>query len=80
MLDNENTKVLSWLRQVPASPQVVVSVNFTADAQTVNLATDGAGIRAERLKTLLKSPGTADPKTLSSITLAPFGVYIGQVQ
>jgi len=80
MLDNENTKVLSWLRQVPGSPQVVVSVNFTADAQTVNLATDGAGIRAERLKTLLKSPGTADPKTLSSITLAPFGVYIGQVQ
>jgi alpha-glucosidase len=79
MLDPENTKVLSWMRRVPGAPQVVVSVNFTAEPQTVNLATPGAGLRAEQLRTLLKSPGGVEPQSLSSITLAPFGVYIGEV-
>ena len=80
MLDTENTEVLSWMRQAPGTPQVVVSVNFTSEPQTVNLESASAGLRAQRLKTLLKSPGMADPKTLDSIPLAPFGVYIGEVQ
>ena len=80
MLDTENAKVLSWLRQAPGAPQVVVSVNFTAEPQTVNLENAGAGLRAKPIKTLLKSPGGADPKTLDRITLGPFGVYIGVVQ
>ncbi len=80
MLDTENTKVLSWMRRVPGAPQVIVSVNFTDDPQTVNLASTGAGLRAERLKTLLKSPGMTDPKSLDQIALAPFGVYIGEVR
>ncbi|MGA2561747.1 MAG: alpha-glucosidase, partial [Terracidiphilus sp.] len=37
MLDNTNTKVLSWMRQTTGAPGVVVSLNFTADPQTVNL-------------------------------------------
>jgi hypothetical protein len=32
------------------------------------------------LRTLLKSPGGADPVTLDHIELAPFGVYLGEVQ
>jgi len=36
MLDNTNTKVLSWMRQTTGAPGVVVSLNFTADPQTVN--------------------------------------------
>ena len=32
MLDTENNKVLSWMRQAHGAAQVVVSVNFTADA------------------------------------------------
>ena len=35
MLDTENTTVLSWMRQAPGAPQVIVSVNFTAEPQTV---------------------------------------------
>ncbi|MGD0858843.1 MAG: alpha-glucosidase [Terracidiphilus sp.] len=35
MLDTANAKVLSWLRQAPGAPAVVVSVNFTAEPQTV---------------------------------------------
>jgi alpha-glucosidase len=77
MLDASSSKVLSWLRQAPGAPTVVVSVNFTADPQTVSLSVPGASGKA---KTLLKSPGAADPVSLRAIKLGPFGVYIGQVE
>ena len=80
MLDAENHKVLSWARQAPGAAQVVVSVNFTAEPQTVDLAIGGAGIKPGRLKTLLKTPGGSDPVSLAAIELGPFGVYIGEVQ
>ncbi len=47
MLDTGNTKVLSWLRQAPGAPAVVVSVNFTADPQTVSLSVPGCGRQGE---------------------------------
>ncbi len=80
MLDADNPPVLSWLRQAPGARQAVVSVNFTAAPQTVNLASEGAGLKSGRLKTLLKSPGATEPRTLSQIQLEPFGVYIGEVE
>jgi alpha-glucosidase len=80
MLDAENTKVLSWIRQAPGMPQVVVSANFTAEPQIVNLESSGAGLSAGHLKTLLKSPGGADPTSLEQIELGPFGVYIGEIE
>jgi len=80
MLDPENTQVLSWLRQAPGIPSVVVSANFTAQPQTVNLVAAGSGLKAAQLKTLLKSPGGADPVSLDKIDLAPFGVYIGEIR
>jgi alpha-glucosidase len=80
MLDTSNTKVLSWLRQAPGAPEVVVTVNFTADQQTVNLATGGSGMKAARLHTLLKTPGGPEPISLDRIALGPYGVYIGEVR
>jgi alpha-glucosidase len=77
MLDTANTRVLSWMRQAPGAPAVVVSVNFTAEPQTVSLSVPGSGGKA---KTLLKTPGAADPESLDNFELGPFGVYIGQVQ
>jgi alpha-glucosidase len=77
MLDTENTKVLSWLRKTPGAPAVVVAANFTAEAQTVSLTVPEA---SGAVKTLLKSPGIADPVSLSHIELAPFGVFIGEVK
>jgi len=77
MLDTANTKVLSWLRQAPGTPAVVVSVNFTAEPQTVSLRIPGSG---GKTKTLLKSPGGADPASLGRFQLGPFGVFIGEVQ
>ncbi len=78
MLDRDNTKVLSWLRQAPDGKQVVVTVNFTADPQTVNLT--GSNLKSHHAKTLLKSPGVTDPASLDAVKLEPFGVYIGQVE
>jgi alpha-glucosidase len=77
MLDTTNTKVLSWLRQTPGAPAVVVSVNFTADPQTVSLRVPGAG---GKTKTLLKTPGATDPTGLGQIVLGPYGVYIGMLE
>ncbi len=77
MLDTENTKVLSWMRKGSGTSAVVVATNFTAEPQTVNLST---GVPAGRLKTLLKTPGSADPTGVDTIALPAFGVYIGQVQ
>jgi alpha-glucosidase len=77
MLDTANTKVLSWLRQAPGTPAVVVSVNFTAEPQTVSLSIPGSG---GKTRTLLKSPGGADPASLGRFQLGPFGVFIGEVQ
>jgi alpha-glucosidase len=77
MLDTTNTKVLSWLRQAPGAPSVVVSVNFTAEPQTVYLSPPGSG---GKVKTLLKTPGSADPEWIGQFQLGPFGVYIGELQ
>ncbi|HTB98990.1 MAG TPA: alpha-glucosidase [Terracidiphilus sp.] len=77
MLDTDNTSVLSWVRQAPGEPSVVVALNFTPDPQTVNLNVPAAG---SGLKTLLKTPGAADPASLQSIQLGPFGAYVGQMQ
>lgn len=80
MLDTANTNVLSWMRQKPGAPVVVVSMNFTATPQTVNLAIGGSGNKTKKLKTLLKTSGTADPATVDHIALEAFGVYIGEVE
>jgi alpha-glucosidase len=77
MLDTNNAKVLSWLRQATGVPPVVVSVNFTAEPQTVSLSVPGFG---GKVRTLLKTPGEADPVSLEQIQLSPFGVYVGEVQ
>jgi alpha-glucosidase len=77
MLDTENAKVLSWMRRTPGAPAVVVAANFTAEPQSVKLSVPGA---SGKVKTLLKTPGAADPASLDRIELGPFGVYIGEVR
>lgn len=80
MLDPENTKVLSWMRQAPGAHQVLVCVNFMADTEIVDLTLDGPGMRARKLKTLLKTPGGPETVAINRIELGPYGVYIGEVQ
>ncbi len=80
MLDTQNTKVLSWMRQAPGAHQVLVCVNFMADTEIVDLTLDGPGMRPRQLKTLLKTPGGRDSVAINRIELGPYGVYIGEVQ
>ncbi len=80
MLDEANTKVLSWMRKGADGSQVVVACNFTAEPQTVNLTGGGAGLKGSHAKTLLKSPGGSDAVSLEAVQLQPFGVYIGDVR
>jgi len=87
MLDTANDKVLSWLRQAGPGKSVVVSVNFTADPQTVSLSIPtGTGANSAStnssgsVKTLLKTPGSQDPTNITQFQLGPYGVYIGELQ
>ncbi len=80
LIDNDNTKVLSWMRKAPGEAAVVIAANFTADPQTVNLAGEDTELKTAHLETLLKSPGGKDPIAADRIELQPFGVYIGQVK
>jgi alpha-glucosidase len=79
MLDAQNTKVLSWMRRAPGISPAIIAVNMTADPQTVNL-TAGGKLAAGPLRTLLITPGGPDPASLKSVSLGPFGVYIGQLE
>ncbi|HEX6497372.1 MAG TPA: alpha-glucosidase [Acidobacteriaceae bacterium] len=80
LLNTTDTKVLSWLRQTPGAPAVVVACNFTAEPQKISFDLTQQGIRSKQAKTLLKTPGSSDPTSLDQVNLPPFGVYIGQVQ
>jgi alpha-glucosidase len=77
MLDTENTKVLSWMRQTSGAASVIVSLNFTSEPQTVNLSIPTSN---GKLNTLLKTPGGAEPASIQQIELGPFGVYVGELQ
>jgi hypothetical protein len=68
------------MRQAAGAPQVVVSVNFTAETVTTDLTLGEAGMQHRELKTLLKTPGGPDTVAIDRIVLGPYGVYIGEVQ
>ena len=78
MLDVSNTKTLSWLRSsTDGKRKVVVVTNFTAEPQTVNLASEVTG---SGVKTLLKSPSAKDATSLGAIEVPGFGVFVGEVE
>jgi alpha-glucosidase len=80
MLNDSDGNVLSWMRQAPGQPVVVVACNFTATSQKVSLDLSKQGISGKLAKTLMKTPGSSDPASLDAIQLPPFGVYMGQLQ
>ncbi len=80
MLNASDSNVLSWLRQAPGQPAVVIACNFTAQSQKVSFDLSAQGITSKQAKTLMKTPGSSDPSSLDNVQLPPFGVYMGQVQ
>jgi glycosidase len=77
MLDTSNDQTLSWKREAGGGATVLVTVNFTAEPQTVNVA---AELGRSQLKTLLASRGAVSLVFADRIELEPYGVFIGQVQ
>jgi alpha-glucosidase len=80
MLNVNDNNVLSWLRKGLDGQAVLVACNFTAQSQTVAFDLSSQGVSGQKLTTLLQTPGSAEPESLASIKLPPFGVYIGQIQ
>ena len=82
MLDNTNPSVLSYLRTAPAGfHPLVISINMTAQPQTVHLDLTSAGIHATRIHTLLTdSPELNHASTLTTLTLPPFASLVADVQ
>jgi len=79
MLNTADDHVLSWLRKAGDGESVIVACNFTDQPQTVRFNLSAQGVSGKGLKTLLKTPGSREPRSMDSIELGPFGVYIGQV-
>jgi alpha-glucosidase len=80
MLNTSDNNVLSWLRQIPGQPAVVIACNFTAQPQKISIDLSAHGIMGRQAKTLMKTPGSSDPSSLDNVQLPPFGVYMGEVQ
>jgi alpha-glucosidase len=81
-LNETDNNVLSYLRKDKhGKGGVLVALNMSNSPQTVKFDLTGKGVHGISAKTLLASP-TDTPATvpLQSVDLAPFGVYIGQVQ
>jgi alpha-glucosidase len=82
MLDTTNPSVLSYTRTAPTGAHpIVVSVNFTAQPQTVHLNLTDAGITSTTAKTLLADEASLNTiTTLTNFTLAPYTSLIAEVQ
>ena len=83
VLDHDDQNVLVWVRKPQAptykNPPVVVICNLSAQTVHLSLTDDiqKLHMRGNFLRTMLRSDGGMGPLTLDSMTLAPFGVYIG---
>jgi alpha-glucosidase len=80
MLDRANAHVLTYARVAPGGETILVSLNMSAQPQTIRLGLAAAGVHGSRLKTLLASPapvaaGAAD----RPVTLAPFAAWVAAV-
>jgi alpha-glucosidase len=82
MLDPTNQNVLSYLRKgTDGSASVVVSLNFTAQPQTVSLDLAGTGVTAGNVKTLMTDdPSLQSATNLTHIVLPPFASWMASVQ
>lgn len=80
MLNTNDLNVLSWLRQAPGQPAVIVACNFTNRVQKISFDLSAQGITGKHVKTLIKTPGIDDPPSPEAVQLLPFSVYVGRVE
>ena len=79
MLNPSDLNVLSWLRKGAKGEAVLVICNLSAEPQRISFDLEPLGIASGRMRTLLKTPKSGDPASLTGINLQPFGVYLLQL-
>jgi len=81
MLDRSNSGVLSYARVAGDGASVLVSLNMTAQPQSVALGLGAAGLRGARLRTLLANPHfIANAPANQAVTLPPFAAWVAEVR
>jgi alpha-glucosidase len=80
-LDPDNPNVLAYLRKNPGvGASTLVVLNMSAQPQTVSYDLNGYGIKLKVAKPLVTAPEIPGKTVdLSSLTIAPFGVFVGAV-
>ncbi|WP_419805666.1 glycoside hydrolase family 13 protein [Terriglobus sp.] len=81
-VDTANPDVLSYVRTAPTGAKpVVVSMNLSAQPQTVKLDMSAAGVSGTKLRTLVTDvPALEKHDTTSDIELPPYGSLVAEVQ
>jgi alpha-glucosidase len=81
-LDNTNSSVLSYVRTAPAGGKpVLISMNMTAQPQTIHLDLAAAGIASTRVRTILTDAEALNAlTTVSTFTVPPFATLITEIQ
>ncbi len=81
MVDTTNPSVLSYVRTAPAGGRaVVISLNMTAQPQTIALDLTPAGISGKNVRTLLTDQASLQGVTTTAMTLPAFSSWVGEVQ
>jgi alpha-glucosidase len=82
MLDITNPSVLSYARTAPTGAHpLIISVNMTAQPQTIHLDLTAAGIKSTHIKTLLTDAASLNAITdATNITLPPYASLVADAQ
>ncbi|HUL19433.1 MAG TPA: alpha-glucosidase [Steroidobacteraceae bacterium] len=81
MLDAGNAHVLTYARVTPEGSGIIVSLNMSAQSQTVTINAGAAGLAGYRFRTLLSSPRElriAGPG--GRLTLPAYGAWVAAVE
>ena len=79
-IDESNQSVLSFLRKTADGKAALVSLNFTAEPQTLHLDLAPHGIKATRAKLLLASyPNASGESDATQFVIPPYGAYVGEL-
>ena len=75
IVDAANPAILAWTRHVPGHATVIVATNFTDSSATLHLAPGKVG----KARTLMSTAPTGPTIDIKHLDLAPFGVFIGEI-
>jgi alpha-glucosidase len=81
-INRDDANVLAYLRRAKnGTDPVLVALNMSAQAQTVNFSLEGFGVGGKQLHVLLASPQSANSDLpLTGVKLEPFGVLVAAVE